>query len=249
MRSKLKLKGYPFALIIFFILSAIVITFRGEFNFGEGSNQVELYQLTKTGENELRTSTISGKISVSSNSGWTNLKNAGKCTGLGTSSDPYVIENIEIDGGGSGSCILIENSDVYFKIENCTLYNSGASWGNGGIKMLNVDNGEIINNTVYNTHYGITLQYCINNDIIGNKLSNITVDGIHLSYSKYNLISENYLVTVPWGISLHSSEFNSISKNDIKLSSSIGIELYVSNNNNIFENTITGDSLGIYLNE
>lgn len=43
-------------------------------------------------------------------------KTAGICTGQGTYSDPYVIQDLVIDAGESGSCILIENSNDYFKI-------------------------------------------------------------------------------------------------------------------------------------
>lgn len=42
-------------------------------------------------------------------------KLCGKCI----YSNPYVIEYLVIDGGYSGSCILIEYSEVYFIIENC----------------------------------------------------------------------------------------------------------------------------------
>ncbi|MFX0142160.1 MAG: hypothetical protein ACFFDN_51455 [Candidatus Hodarchaeota archaeon] len=50
---------------------------------------------------------VSGKIHIDNN--WTAAKSAGICTGNGTYSEPYVIDDFIIDGGGSGSCILIEN--------------------------------------------------------------------------------------------------------------------------------------------
>ena len=51
-----------------------------------------------------------------------------------------------IDAGGSVSGILIENSNVYFTIENCTAYNSGPGLYNAGIKLSNAINGQLINN-------------------------------------------------------------------------------------------------------
>jgi len=79
----------------------------------------------------LKISAVSGKIHIVYNSGWGNAKTAGICTGNGTYSEPYIIEDLVIDGGGSGSCISIENSDVYFKIDNCSVYNSGDNGDKG----------------------------------------------------------------------------------------------------------------------
>ncbi len=83
------------------------------------------------------------------------------CNGKGELNDPYVIENITIDGENSGSCIEIRNSYIYFRIEGCTLYNSSLdSFGNedAGIKLVNVKNGKIINNNCSNNRgYGIFL--------------------------------------------------------------------------------------------
>jgi len=42
-------------------------------------------------------------------------------SGSGTYSDPYVIDGLEIDGGGSGSGILINNSKNDYFIEICNL--------------------------------------------------------------------------------------------------------------------------------
>jgi len=46
----------------------------------------------------LKISAISGKIHIDNN--WTATKSAGICTGTGTYSDPYVIEDLVINGGG-----------------------------------------------------------------------------------------------------------------------------------------------------
>ena len=37
------------------------------------------------------------------------------CSGSGTYSDPYVIENVTINGGRTGNVVLIQNSNVFFK--------------------------------------------------------------------------------------------------------------------------------------
>ena len=235
MRSKLKLKGYQSLLIAIFIVSSIIINSQGKLSLVENTNQVDLYQLTKTGINELRASAISGKITVVTNAGWINLKSAGKSTGFGTTSSPYVIKDLVIDGGGSGNCITIEDSDVHFKIENCSLYNLGDL----GISLSNVDNGQLINNSVLNGPFeGIRLDNSNNNIVTRNKLYNILVDGIGVWNSDYNLISDNLVIDIGWGISLHSSDFNNISKNEVNNNTNIGIELYDSNHNYMSENNI-----------
>ena len=59
----------------------------------------------------LKTSLISGKIHINNN--WSAAKIAGIVTGSGTYSDPYVIEDFEIDSADLGNGILIENSTVF----------------------------------------------------------------------------------------------------------------------------------------
>ena len=96
----------------------------------------------KPNENDtLKTSKVSGRIHIIGSTGWTDFKNAGSCTGSGNYSDPYVIEDLIIDGGRAGSCIWIEDSDVYFRIENCTVYRSRDDWDYAGIRLFNVTNG------------------------------------------------------------------------------------------------------------
>ena len=53
--------------------------------------------------------------------------------GSGTELDPYLIENLNIDGGGTGNCLSIENSIKHFIIQECTLFNSGSSPTNAGV--------------------------------------------------------------------------------------------------------------------
>jgi len=194
----------------------------------------------------LKISVVSGKIHIDNN--WTAAKAAGICTGDGTYSERYVIEDLVIDGGGSGSCILIENSDVYFKIENCTVYNSGEYWGDSGIRLIHVDNSQLINNNCSDNYYfGIYLYYSDNNTLSGNTASNNIYRGISLDSSDNNIISGNTVNNSNVGISLDSSDNNIISGNTIN-NNYHGIFLYNSDNIISF-NTITRCSFGIYLKE
>ncbi len=94
----------------------------------------------------LKIAATSGKIHIDGNSGWVDFKNDGNCTGEGTYSEPYIIQGLVINGESSGSGIWIENSNAHFKVENCTLYNSGTGLYNAGIKLRNVLNVQLINN-------------------------------------------------------------------------------------------------------
>jgi len=127
----------------------------------------------------LKTSALSGKIYINNN--WSDARTAGTCTGSGSYSDPYIIEDLIIDAGGAGNCILVENSIEYFKIENCTLSNSTGLNG-AGIRFFNVTNGQILNNTVYDSFYGMALNGSNDHIFIGNIISNC-LTGIELLYS------------------------------------------------------------------
>ena len=154
----------------------------------------------------LKLSAVSGKIHIDDNNpsiNWTVAKKDGICTGNGTYSNPYIIEDLEIDGEGSGSCIVIRNSEVYFRIENCTLFNSGEGYSEAGIKLDNVNNGQILNNNCSNNNNkGIRLWNCNNSIISGNTVNKNVFYGIALYGSHNNTISGNTISNTLIGIIL-----------------------------------------------
>ncbi|NHJ25786.1 MAG: hypothetical protein EAX89_14485, partial [Candidatus Lokiarchaeota archaeon] len=110
MKSNRKTKSLILILLgLLFALSPIInnsLNFNGENN--DSSN---------LDNEDLKISAVSGRIHIDNN--WTyTAGNYTWCTGSGTYPDPYIIQDLVIDGGGSGSCIWIENSTVYFRIEN-----------------------------------------------------------------------------------------------------------------------------------
>ncbi|MFX0022295.1 MAG: NosD domain-containing protein [Candidatus Hermodarchaeota archaeon] len=121
---------------------------------------------------KLNLSDISGSIHINNN--WSAAQAAGICTGEGTSTDPYLIEDLEVDGGGVGSCIFIENANDHFMILNCSFTNSEDDflWEEAGIKLVNSSNGKLINNTFSNPG-GTGLFFYLSNDttLIGNSLN------------------------------------------------------------------------------
>lgn len=222
---------------ILFALSSLVYN---NLNFKtENGDRSSEYGEDITGETKnLKISKVSGKIRIDGNSGWADAKTAGTCTGSGTFSDPYIIEDLVIDGGFSGRCISIDFSNVYFKIENCTLYNSGLKWGDAGIILdAEVSNGQVINNTVYNSYNGIFLGTTNNINISRNILSNNDGVGIQSWHSTNNLILSNTIFSNNQGIVLFDSSSNTISGNEIDSNVHVGITLSDgSNNNEVLEN-------------
>ncbi|MHA2036988.1 MAG: NosD domain-containing protein [Promethearchaeota archaeon] len=157
----------------------------------------------------LKISTVSGKIHIDDDNpsiNWTVAKKDGICTGNGTYFNPYVIKDLEIDGEGSGSCILIDNSEVYFRIENCTLFNCGYDFYDAGIKLVNVNNGKVLNNNCSNNNIrGILLRNSNNSIISGNTVNNNNAYGIALYGSHNNTISGNTINEVSKGIILEGN--------------------------------------------
>lgn len=194
-------------------------------------------------------SQTSVSINIFGNSGWVDFKNDGNCTGEGTYLDPYLIEDLIIDGDGDSYCIHIQNSDVYFRIENCTLYNSGA-----GIRLIQVKNGYLNNNSCTSNDNGISLSQSDNNTITNNILLLSHSNAINLEYyCDKNILSNNTIMQSNVALYLSTScNNNTILRNNISQSDFNAIYLwsaYSSDeycaNNTISKNIITGATAGI----
>ncbi len=180
-----------------------IITVNLSFITGNSNKSSDYRDGSNLDNKNLKLSAVSEKIHIVNNSGWVDFRNAGNCTGNGTYPDPYVIEDLVIDGGGSGSCILIENSTVYFKIENCTVYNSGGYYyteiglsSNAGIKLSHANNSYIIDNNCSGNWYGIRIEYSDNSTISGNTDN----DGILIFGSGNTTVSGNIMNDYGLGI-------------------------------------------------
>jgi len=196
----------------------------------------------------MKFSKLSGPIYIDDNDpscNWSVAKDAGICNGSGTYSEPYVIEDLVVDCGGSGSCIWIENSDVYFKIENCSLYNAN----NAGIRLEHVNNGQLIDNNCSSNYFGIQSSNSNNNSISGNTANYNDNRGIYLYNSINNTISGNNVIYNTYrGISLWASDSNTFSGNIANNNQWSGIDLLDSDYNNITGNTANNNQwLGIDL--
>ncbi|MFW9910556.1 MAG: nitrous oxide reductase family maturation protein NosD, partial [Candidatus Thorarchaeota archaeon] len=182
--------------------------------------------------------------------------------GSGIPGDPYIIQDLEIDlGGSSGSGILIINTFVNFQIINCNLKGATSydEYGLGsGIKLVGVRNAEIIGNTFSNNLIAITLgaedqfegwegsneNVILDNDGIGN------AGGILLYGSSNNMIIGNTFSDCSRGIdiepafniitsSLVGSNGNALDGNIITEASDAGILIYRSEQASIHANMIS----------
>ncbi len=183
----------------------------------------------------------------------------GVTNGSGTSLDPWIIENYDINGTGYGYCIYIGNTTEHFIVRNSYLHEANgvgtANWpffSDIALTLYNSINGVIENNTVKNNDYrGIYLyQDSSNHTIKNNIVASNTNIGIHLSTSSdNNIIMNNTISNNYYGICVNMCENNTIVSNTATSNSAAGI--YVLNypgtpnyhkiiNNNISYNTWAG---------
>ncbi|MFX1360750.1 MAG: right-handed parallel beta-helix repeat-containing protein, partial [Promethearchaeota archaeon] len=186
---KLKNKRFISICLVIYIISLYFNSFNIYFN-DYFQNFDNTYQTIFIATNHLD---LDGPLIIDGNDEWASIANSYSwCSGSGLKSDPYIIENLSINGKASGYCFEIKNSDVFFVIENCIIYNAGGNGTeNAGITLRNVSNGNITNNTIKdNRNSGIYLYNCDYNTISYNSI-NKSHFSIYLSYSSYNNISNN----------------------------------------------------------
>lgn len=175
------------------------------------------------------------------------------CTGSGTWHDPYIIKNIIIDGQNSGSCIEIRNSNVYFRIENCNLFNADKGSNplyNAAIKIIDVNNGTLYNNTCSNNNgRGMFVRFSNNNTFIENFASDNSEEGMDFKFCYLNnfLIRNSLINNGNDGLSLRYCHYHIIKENYVIGNVLAGLILWDSHNNTVFNNTVNENYEGIRL--
>jgi parallel beta-helix repeat protein len=147
--------------------------------------------------------------------------------GDGTVGNPYVIENLDIDGSSYRDAITIGNTTAYFAIRGCYLHNSDEA----GILLYNVQNGLLANNTCSgNSPNGILLSSTNETRLENNTCSSNSKYGIHLWKSNTNILVDNALSSNSFGLTLERSDFNQLIRNNLT-GTGDGIILYSSSSN------------------
>ncbi|MEM3445010.1 MAG: NosD domain-containing protein [Thermoplasmata archaeon] len=139
--------------------------------------------------------------------------------GDGSLENPYIIEGYEIDAQGGSYCVWIENTDVYFVVRNCLLWNATetATTPQGcGIFLSGVTNGKIENTICTISNYGILMSSALDTVLKGNDIW-LNNYGIYATYSYYNQIVKNTIEdNTGWGITLDMSDMNELIENTLK---------------------------------
>jgi len=188
------------------------------------------------------------------------------CNGNGSWINPYIIENVIIDGEGS-PCVEIFDSSVFFVFRNCTFYNSGFisdivtfnNVANGTLDYCNISqaiNGDGIfllnseNNTVSNSYFdstfnSINIRTSDNITILNNIITSSDHYGIYAWDNSNNItILSNNIDNTEYGIRITTGYDNLIENNNIS-DSNRGIFITLNVNNTIINNTIHDTAFGI----
>ncbi|RNI07844.1 PGF-pre-PGF domain-containing protein [Methanohalophilus euhalobius] len=120
------------------------------------------------------------------------------------------------------------------------------------ILLLDADYCNITNNNISNSYNGIWLyspsSSIINNNLVGNHVSDNNGYGIYLSTAAYNNLTNNVVTRNNNGIYLFSSEDNELIDNTILDNVDKGIYLYSSGSNNLTQNNVSANiGHGIYM--
>ncbi|MHA2226817.1 MAG: right-handed parallel beta-helix repeat-containing protein [Candidatus Hodarchaeales archaeon] len=169
-------------------------------------------------------------------------------TGDGTSANPFLIENFQISEPWVNVYLIsISNSIYSFQINNCVLQG-----GIGGIRLSNVDNGQIINNIITNNNYRGT-GIMISDDSSNIRIENNTIINqkdyaIYSGHSGYSTILNNTITNNRGtGLYLYGSAISLIKNNNISNNGETGIYFHHHGSCTISGNTITNNGgTGIY---
>ncbi|MFX1428252.1 MAG: nitrous oxide reductase family maturation protein NosD [Promethearchaeota archaeon] len=185
------------------------------------------------------------------------------CKGSGTEEDPYMIKKVKINGEGSPFCLMIDNSEAHFRIQDCILYNAKVApdVGAAGLILRNTANGVIFKNQFLNNGWpesilgaGIALISSYNNEVRKNFCSENEGPGIYLHWGGSNDIRQNECIKNYGGVVVESSNGNIIYQNYCAEHSISGIRLFnvldqAPQDNIVWGNKVEYNQYGILLND
>jgi parallel beta-helix repeat protein len=188
-------------------------------------------------------------------------------SGSGSSSNPFVISDWEINASGDNG-ISVSWTGVHFVIlnvhVNVTAADNGvvlrgvangtiqdSSFYGGGISLYNSNAISILNNTITGGEFGILLEASDDNRISGNRLDRIHQVGIFVRAS-HNLVERNYVTDGSYGgINIDGTtgfgNDNQIVNNIVRGNIQYGLGLWEAQNNSIKGNVVSENGGGIML--
>ncbi len=114
--------------------------------------------------------------------------------GRGIIGDPYIIEGLSFDDG-SGTCISISDTTVYFEIRNCYFKRHESGTTGNGVLLENLANGKIIDSIIEQRKLAIKV------------------------LDSQNCMLMNNIVYQTWGIFLNNSNSCTLRENNVKANS------------------------------
>ncbi|UYP44304.1 hypothetical protein NEF87_000589 [Candidatus Lokiarchaeum ossiferum] len=183
---------------------------------------------------------------------WTWAASQPWCSGLGTESNPYLIEDVQFNiPAGETGLYIMDSNEIYFTIKNCAFNHSSLSSSVGpAIRFDRTTNGTIVDCNISTNSYGIYLHSgCSWNNFTNNKIYNCYTAGIRLGWScSYNEIVRNNIDTITNGDGIYfmrNSDFNNLFQNNCS-NSETGIDIeYNCNSNYLDQNYCFENSAGI----
>jgi len=161
------------------------------------------------------------------------------CNGFGNESEPYVIENIKFSTGYPRYSIIIKNASESFEIRNSLFLDC-----NKGIKLENVSNGRIYNNTFSELYAAsIELNKCHDINITDNLLYDGQFEHIIINSSYSINVSRNTIDTfggTNYGIKFHCVNYSRIEHNSVAFTGGTDkLALFHSHHNIVINNSLT----------
>ena len=211
------LKSICFFFLAVFLLFPVTIhvTYRPDIQHSGNNSPDNSFHL------KLSSLTVSNPISISGDSDFANQASSHSWLGDGSSSNPYIIQNLQIiNNTNSSSGISISSVTKYFIIQNNYIEMTGLNAN--GISLSQTSNvGTITNNTFFNnTQYGVYLYYSHNTTVSNNSFSYNKQAGLHAFYANQTTIINNSFVDNEYnsnsnGIYLRASHYNLLKDNII----------------------------------
>lgn len=174
-------------------------------------------------------------------------------SGNGTASDPFVIENLYVNGQGEGGILYIRRAGRPFIIRNCWFnYTGGKPHGDGeALKFRNVNRGNITNNIISYANIAMAFHHTRDNIISNNIIiGDHTTAGLSVGLTTDTFSNDNTFRNNKWfnlynPASIYDSdrvifEGNYFTNTLVEKYISSPIHTRKSNNNTIVRNSFAG---------
>jgi len=238
MNSQAKVRRGLLVSSIFFLITIISLSMIT--NPPEGTDLIEV-KGPETPELETSAWWNITTYSINIDGNWTDTNSTYSwCNGSGTLNAPFIIENVILNATRANSCISIANTNEYFIIRNCTLFNSTTTGNTGGIVLNNVTNGNITDTEIYSCNYGMLIngtENCTINDVYIHANTN---DSVYLLNTNLTLLTDiDCYNNDGHGVYFEDSDNNTVSYSAIRNNDLYGVYLDENSSLNwVYENYV-----------